>query len=100
MLLKAEFFLYWLIFFIVVEGALLLAVIYVLTLLVRMAAGARPDVATAPAQPAHRSVLRRAIDGVVGNFAWTLVIIAALIIVKLTGLADAAVDQVLEAIGR
>ena len=97
-ILKAEFFVYWLAFFLFVEGALVVVLLQLVVLLAKLGAQ-DPRVGSMPENPetnsagtTPRSVKEAIHGGIVGNVAFYLFLIVIFIVVKLTGLLDGAVQ--------
>lgn len=107
-LLSLQFFYYWLAFFILIEGILLIALTYMLILIVRFALngdGGRGSSITEPETSARQhtqsvGVRESAIQGVVGNAAFYLAIIAVFILLKIMGIFDSWFKAILEALNK
>jgi hypothetical protein len=103
--MKLEFFPYWLGFFVFVEGGLFLALVYVLVLTVRHSLAIGSLETKIQAQPEDESeerdtsesknILKMAFEGIIGNTAFYLFMVVALIVFKLTGVVDAVIDAIL-----
>ena len=101
-LLNREYFIYWLGFFLFVEGLLILSLVYVLVIVVRSTV----SVPMSPAAQAPASTDEKLKDkfgdtvlkGVIGNAAFYLFILAALIIVKGMGVFDELWQAILKRI--
>lgn len=99
--LRGEYFLYWLVFFMVIEGVLLIALVYMLVLLVRYSmqvgeTSQQNDQAKLPgsASKSTNGLVNMSLSGVVGNAAFYLVLFAAIVLLKVTGVVDSVLDAI------
>ena len=102
-LMKIEYFFYWLAFFIVIEGALFLALIYMLVLSVKYAFQIETQYPNEPAiEDAPLSAKKKEAtfewvkQGVIGNIAFYLFMVGAFIILKGMGYVDALFKAILD----
>ncbi|HOE00183.1 MAG TPA: hypothetical protein PLT12_05505 [Kiritimatiellia bacterium] len=87
--LPGSYFTLWLGFFLLVEGGLILALIYMLVLLVHDTLTHPP---TGPISPEERrekeSLAQAALKGIIGNIAFYIFILVAFIVIKSMGITD------------
>lgn len=97
--LDKQFFLYWLIFFICLEGSLLLALIYILVLIVKHA------FATPISDPSTQEVKKKdtliesSVNGIIGNIAFYIFLFVFFVGFKLSGVFDTWFRDFLSHIG-
>lgn len=106
-LLNKEYFIYWLAFFISVEAILFFALIYILVLLVRHSLAIEwnnrqenDESSENRPKSRNRGVAEAAIEGVIGNIAFYIVIIGAFIVLKLTGIVDIGIQALVSAVDK
>jgi hypothetical protein len=97
-LLDSKYFPYWLAFFMVVEGVLFGALIYVLVLAARSSVTNKTteEISTTnnTQNGSQSPVMKSALHGIVGNIAFYFFIIAVFVLLKSMGVFDAFLDTV------
>ncbi len=94
LMLDLKYFIYWLIFFIFIEGFLLVSLVYILIQITNFSLDTGKH--KQRTKRSENSLLSKSVDGIIGNAAWYLLIIVALIFTKLTGVADNFINNVID----
>lgn len=108
LLLNKENFFYWFVFFLAVEGVFIIALIYILVLIVK--ASLKSDYGLEKEENKSESpsksdsiladYLNKAKSGIIGNIAFYVIIIGALIVLKFMGVFDAFISQIFDSVNK
>jgi len=105
--LTEDIFFYWFLFFLVIEGSLVLGLIYILVLIVKASINEnriKDEVESdkkkvnSKADSILNRYLNRAKSGIIGNLAFYIVIILSLVVLKFMGIFDSFFREVIESI--
>jgi hypothetical protein len=106
LLLAKEIFFYWFIFFLFVEGLLFAALIYILVLIVKASLKTEYGIEQkhnpyieSKSDSVLEGYMKKAKSGIIGNIAFYIFLIGALVVVKFLGIFDAFFTQVFNSIG-